>query len=323
MKKNVPLVSFYTNSYNRLPFLKNLLKSFELCNQYPNVEWVITDYGSTDDSRAFIQRYSDESKFPVKYLFSDEDEYFSSIDKLGVPINDRWWKFRALIAKYRNDARGLARGEYIFDVGSDHQFIRRGLWVEEILEIFKHRETEVGKDDIACIVNYGYPRWRYDKLNNVRSEEKNIGSVPYYVAKEKAYVDYNVMKKSTCEKVGNFLEPQNLKEGTRSREMWDSKNDSIQSEAEYERRCRRAGLKRIFMKYPILGSFKNEEQAIILKLAQENDSELFASLWEMEDLKKKFSRLKRPVSSEELGVILSRGTVRWWLDRVRDKFVMR
>jgi glycosyltransferase involved in cell wall biosynthesis len=323
MMKDVPLVSFYTNSYNRLLLLKNLLKSFELCNQHPNVEWIITDYGSTDGSREFIQKYSEKSDFRVKYLFADENDYFSSIDKLGIPIDDRWWKFRALLAKYRNDAKELSQGEYIFDVGSDHQFIRRGLWIEEVIEIFRNREEAVGKDDISCIVNYGYPRWRYEKPNNARSEEKNTESVPYYMVREKVYVDYGVMKRSTLERIGKFLEPSGLQEGTIQMNMWKEKNAAIQPEAEYERRCRQAGLKRVFMKYPILGSFKNDEQATVLQLAQDRGSELLASLWTMEDIEKRFNRLKRPVSSDELGVILPRGAMRWWLDRVKDKFVAR
>lgn len=317
------LVSFYTNSFNSLFFLKNLLKSFELCNEYERVEWVITDYGSTDGSREFIQEYARQSNWPIKYLMGNESEYISIIREKGVQISSRWARFRAILAKYRNDARQLSSGDYIFDVGSDHQFIRSGNWVEEIMDIYNHRKSEVGFDDVACLVHYGYPRWRLDKLNNVRGEEQNVFGAPYYVASEKVYTDYNVMKKNTCEKVGSFLEAQNLKEGTQAREMWENENDLIQPEVEYERRCKELGLKRIFMKYPILGSFKNEEQATILQAAQDSGSDLFASLWTTEEMKSKFSRLKRPVSSDELGVILPRGTIRWWLDRIKDKFVWR
>jgi len=299
------LASFYVNSFNRLPLLKNLLKSFELCNRYERVEWIITDYGSTDGSREFIQEYARQSSWPVKYLMGDESEYLSEIRKQNIRIDSRWTRFMAIIAKFRNDARQLSSGDYIFDVGSDHQFIRPGNWVEEVFEIYKHRENEIGFDDIACLVHYGYPRWRLDKPNNARGEEKNTGSVPYYVAKEKAYVDYNVMKKNTIKKVGNFSEPQNLKEGTRLREMWDSENDFINPEVEYERRCNKLGLKRIFMKYPILVSFPNSFKVS----TEERKDDLFAPLWTLEEMKKKFGCLKRPVSSEELGVVVKAGLV--------------
>lgn len=43
-RETMELVTFHVNSYNRLPFLQNLLWSFEACNLYPEVEWVITDF---------------------------------------------------------------------------------------------------------------------------------------------------------------------------------------------------------------------------------------------------------------------------------------
>lgn len=294
-----PLISFHVNSFNRLPLLRNLLRSFELCNQYPNVEWIITDYGSTDGSRDYISHYAATASFAVRYIFGNEKDYFQAIRDKGLPIDSRWAKFRAILSRFRNDARAAAQGEYIIDVADDHQFIRRGNWVDEIRTIVAHREAAVGRDDIAGIVPYGYPRWRLDKPNNSRGPVQGTEPVTYYVAREKSYVDYSVMKRATYEAVGRYLEPLDFLPGSEAWEMWDHENDLIQPEAEYERRCAARGLKRIFMKYPFIVSFPNTMQFESVSTTWSPDR-LICRIWTNDEMHKEFGQYNRPISSDEL-----------------------
>lgn len=291
-----PLVSFHLNSFNQLFLLKNVLKSFAVCNEYPNVEWIVADYGSKDGSREFIEEYARKSNFLVKYIFDDEKEYFEQVKKRGIPIESKWARFTAMMGKYRNEIFEITQGEYIFDAGNDHQFIRRGNWLEEIFEIFKHREAKIGWDDIACIVPCGYYRWRLDKPNNARCPVENDESVPYYVAKEKPYVAYSVVKKSFRDKLGKFFDPIDLKPDTPQMKMWAREDLGIFAEASYQQRCQEMGLKRIFMKYPISISFEN----FLHQTLKMKDKEFIIPLWTLEEMKKKFGKLDRPISSEEL-----------------------
>lgn len=284
----VPLVSFQVNSYNCLARLRNLLKSFELCNEYPNVEWIITDYGSGDGSRDFIRDYARSSGFPVKAIFSDEEEYFERFRQKGLFIDSRWAKFRAILGKYRSEARRAAAGELLYDMSDDHQFIRKGNWVEEILDIYRHREATVGRDDIAGIVAYGYMKVRLGKLNNVLLPITNEEATPYFVAREKSYVDYVFMKRSTAAAVGEYFDPLTLRPGTAEGKRWAAQDDFMQPEAEYERRCRRLGLKRVFMKYPMAVAFPNNIESVS------------CPIWSLEEMKRQFGYLNRPVSSDEL-----------------------
>ena len=69
--KSLPFVSIITPAYNAMPFLKTTIENV-LNQDYPNLEHIVFDGGSKDNSVEILKSYS--HPFMVKFINSFQDK---------------------------------------------------------------------------------------------------------------------------------------------------------------------------------------------------------------------------------------------------------
>lgn len=86
MKINVPKLSIITPSFNQAEFLEETIRSV-ISQEYPNLEYIIIDGGSTDGSVEIIKRYD---KY-ISYWISEADRGQSHAINKGLSIATGEW----------------------------------------------------------------------------------------------------------------------------------------------------------------------------------------------------------------------------------------
>jgi len=292
-------VSYTLNTYNRLHLLKNLMRSFEECNEYKGeFEWVITDYGSSDGTVEYLKELAQKYDYVVP-IFESEDEYIASLPDDRKPVNARK-KAHAIFGLARNRARRASKafsdkhGLFI-EIADDHQFVRKGDWVTEALNVIRHNHAEAGPR-ISSIIFRGLSYGRLMKQNNERYPVATTTNqkTQYYVAKHKCYDDYHIQNSDVYKVVGDYMEVTTL-EGNDLKE-WQKGTDNINHYVDYLNRTKEFKMCKVFLKYPWAIDFPNPMHS---QLNVEREG-LIVPLLTLEDMRTSFGGKDMPVSSEQV-----------------------
>ena len=108
----LPLVSIVITSFNRETFIEDAIKS-ALAQDYPNLEVVISDNASTDNTDEIVKKYLPDPR--IKY----------SINDINIGMN----------ANFLKATKELATGEYITYVSSDDYLVNDSFVSEALARI--------------------------------------------------------------------------------------------------------------------------------------------------------------------------------------------
>ena len=82
-------ISILTPTYNRANLLKNLYKSIlENCRDCKlQVEWLIMDDGSKDETKLMVERFISDKKLEIKYFYQENSGKMQALNKLVQKCN--------------------------------------------------------------------------------------------------------------------------------------------------------------------------------------------------------------------------------------------
>ncbi len=167
-----PLVSIITPSYNQAEFLEDTIKSV-LAQDYPFIEYLIVDGGSTDGSVDIIEKYSSE----LAWWVSEPDQGQASAINKGM---------------------AKAQGKYIAWLNSDDLYLPRA--VSEAVEIFQKNShlglvfgnavtIDAGGHPIRELV---FPDWDFEDLIGFRIICQPAVFMRRYLFEQVAGLDLNL-----------------------------------------------------------------------------------------------------------------------------------
>mgnify|MGYP000059168170 FL=1 len=122
-------ISVLTSTYNRGNLLKKLYNSLiQNSNYNVDIQWLIIDDGSKDDTKNIVKDFKDENKIEIKYFYQENQGKMLAINKLVKEAN----------------------GDLIIECDSDDYF------TEDAFDIIKNEYQKCDKNDIyaLCFLKY-------------------------------------------------------------------------------------------------------------------------------------------------------------------------
>lgn len=157
------------------PFLENLLKSFLICNHYPNVELIIAETGGDKEIRKWLKKI-DLNKHFINFngTITNIKKNKKTRPKLKLFLPKKIYKGKWKEIPYMGSfiktayAKDNLRNFYLF-LAEDFQFIIKGNIIKKIinaLSIIGEKNNHIGFSF--------WPKYRYSKLNNQIKKIKKI-----------------------------------------------------------------------------------------------------------------------------------------------------
>tara|TARA_Y100001973_G_C5201880_1_gene338438 strand:- start:1178 stop:2083 length:906 start_codon:yes stop_codon:yes gene_type:complete len=276
--------------------LRNLLLSFSLANRgYDNFEWMVLEHDTNDGTVDFLKNINRDPLFEplrgkIKVFYESDREYLDHLRSKGIDVSTNMKKCQAFFGKFRNDLVRQSQGDIIVDLPDDHQFITRGNFCQDIVDIFKDRVEKVGYDDIGTLTFRTRFLYRIKKKNNSHDPvQKTSSNVEYFVVNSyKTCDDWGAISRSNFDKIGGYTQLEN--ETSEIIEKWNNTDYYVHHYDTMMKKTKDAGLKKIMTKVPIVHDCINDSIA-----GQINKGRLSMAfpIFNKDDVKKRLGHLER------------------------------
>jgi hypothetical protein len=215
-----PKITFTCVTYNRVKMLRNMLLSFCKTNEYENFEWVILHHDCTDETEDFLNSIVDNEqqyntlKGKVRIIKGFEDEYIEYLKQNNIDMSSTKKQSLSHFAKWRNDIAKYVSGDLWIDLPDDHQFIYKGNYCQELIDVLNDNIKKSGKDDVSVITFRTRFYYRIMKANNKKSEKiKTLSGAEYYIIETaKTHDEWRVMSMKNFKKIGGYPQIENATE---------------------------------------------------------------------------------------------------------------
>lgn len=168
MQNEQPLISVIVPVYNVQEYLEQCVESL-ICQTYKNIEIILVDDGSTDNSGLLCDRYSNDYENIVVY--HKENGGLSSARNYGIE---------------------RANGEYFSFIDSD-DFIDFDTY-EVIVDVMQKKCVDV-------VVFGFYNFYSHDRINKVKIDEKSISYYEGHEATKRLFTDFSACNKLYARKI--------------------------------------------------------------------------------------------------------------------------
>jgi hypothetical protein len=295
--KNKALVTIliHTGKKEYHPLLENLLKSFLICNQYPNIELLFVESAGDEEIRDWLNLLDFDSKFinfdgtKTNVIKQDDVEIKKSVlftDFVEDKSVKDWDVINQAVLKSIDLGIKKSRGKYVACLLEDNQFILKGDMISDYLKVLKH----FGEDN-TIVHFFAQQNYKYFKPNNAFKEPIEIDDgITVYKPIEMKFCPWSLFNKSMYNRAGEIT----IKKS-------DKAHEPI---SKYSEKCKELGMNRVYMAIPMGIWFYNKHREQLIENIKEktkaNPDYCMFKFYQKSDLDYNIvKKLSRPLSVDD------------------------
>ena len=281
-------IAIHTGKEEYAPLLQNLLKSFLICNEYPNIELVIVESGSRENVRSWLESLDFNDSF-VNFDGSKTNITKNSgvsIEKTLIfnDFDDSFIWYQCYVQSLK-DSIEKSKGDFFVYLAEDNQLTVKG----NIISDYIHMINTFGKD--KSIIHFNAQQgYKYQKSNNRFGELISIGGkTSAYRPFNTKWCPFSLIHKTALSRIGEIPLP--------------DEEDPHRSINECSEKCQDLGFSRYYPAVPAGAWLPNDPRDFFIDLinrkTKENPDYVMIPIFKKEDLVRQSLKISRPISTDD------------------------